>query len=123
MVDYTEEYKRLLQIGVYVYDELTQLYISDRHVENDWADITLAEIRTKRNGMAERLQNLPTIITAENTSPVMLSIDRFIDSHWADYQEFPVADGEKRKALERMHTELEAVASGIGQIYNAVRGS
>ena len=121
MVTYLEEYKHLLQRGVRVYDELLLLYAPDKRAENDWADITLAETKTHRNGLSERLTNLPTRITPENTSPVMQSIDRFIDSHWADYRELPVANPEKREQLERLHSELEAVADGLGQIYNAVR--
>lgn len=121
MVNYLEDYKRLLQKGVDVYDQIIQLYTPDKRAERDWADITLMQARTKRNGFLERLATPPAKVTAENTSPLMLSIGHFIDDHWADYQELPAANPEKRTRVEQLHAELEQIANGIGQIYNAVR--
>ena len=67
MVNYLEEYKRLLQRGARVYDELILLYAPDKQAENDWADITLAETKTKRNGLLERLAS-PRELSAAYTS-------------------------------------------------------
>lgn len=119
MVNYIEEYKGLLQKGANVYDELIQLYAPDKQAENDWADITVAETRTKRNGLLERLAK-PGEISAIYTNTLILSIGHYLDSHWADYREIPVANPEKRQQVERLHAELEAIINGVAQIHNAL---
>lgn len=121
MVNYLEEYKRLIQQGASVYDELIQLYASDKRVENDWADMTVAETRTQRNGMLERLTG-PVKLSSVYTGTLVSSIRHYLDGHWADYQEdFPIANVQKRKRVEQLHAELEAIAKGVGPIHNALR--
>ena len=120
MVAYLEEYMRLLQRGVAVFDDLLALYTPDKQTEKDWADI-ISDTRNQRRSFAERLADPPADVTAEETSPVARSVRQYVDSHWADYREFPVASADKRARLEALHTQLGAIANGIGQIYNAVR--
>lgn len=120
MVDYIETYKELLQRAANVYNQLLELYAPDKQAENDWADITLAETRTQRNGMLERLAN-PTKLSAAYTNTLILSIGHYLDSHWADYQNLPIANLEKQKQVEQQHAELEAIIKKIAQIDIALR--
>ncbi len=120
MVNYIEAYKELLQRAAEVFEALIRLYSPDKHVENDWADVTLAETRIQRNGMLERLAN-PTKISAAYTNTLILSIGHYLDSHWADYQNLPIASPEKRTQVEREHTELEAIIKEIAKISIALR--
>ena len=120
MVTYLEEYKHLLQRGVRVYDELLLLYAPDKRAENDWADITLAETKTKRDGLSERLASSRKL-SAAYTSTLIGSISHYLDSHWADYRELPVANPEKRQRVEQLHAELEAIAIATNAIDNALR--
>lgn len=123
MVNYREEYQAFLQRGVLVFNALLALYSPDKKAENDWADVTLADTRNKRNGLAERLAVLQTVSAAE-TSTLVVSLGHYLDGHWADYQPgFPVVNPQKRKQLELLHTELESIINGIGQLYNMLRTS
>lgn len=121
MVAYLEEYVHLLRRGVAVFDDLLALYAPDRQTDKDWADISLSDTRNQRRSFAERLADPPADVTAEETSPVARSVRQYVDSHWADYREFPTANADKRARLEALHAQLGAIANGIGQIYNAVR--
>ena len=120
MVTHLEEYKQLLQRGVGVYNELLLLYAPDKRAENDWADITLAETKTHRNGLSERLADYHELSVA-HASTLIGSIRHYLDSHWADYRELPVANPEKRQRVEQLHAELKIVMNAAGAIYNALR--
>ena len=121
MVEYLKKYEALLQQGAQTLDSLMQLYIPDIKHEKDWADISAADTRNKRNSLMERLMP-PIKVTTAQTSTLVVSLGHYLDSHWADYQEnFPVADAQKRKQLELLHIELTNVVNGIGAIYNELR--
>lgn len=119
MVDYLEEYKSLLQRGVSAYSDLIQLYAPDKQKENDWADITASETTTERNGMLERLANPK--LSPLYSSTLVSSIRHYLDSHWADYQEYPIADAKKRERVEHPHAELESIMDAAGSLNNALR--
>lgn len=121
MVALVKEYIMLLEQGVAITDQLLALYNPDQHVPRDWADISLSDTRNQRRSFAERLADPPVELTAEETSSLALSIRQYMDAHWADYQEYPIADATKRLQLEEFHKELKAVADAIGQLYNLVR--
>ena len=121
MVSYLEDYEELLQRGVVLFDKLLALYTLDRQAEKDWADVTIAETTIKRNGMLERLTNPK--LSAAHTSTLVGSIRTYLDKHWADYQEFPVANLEKRMNVEALHAELEAIMDAAGDINNALRNA
>lgn len=121
MVNYPEEYERLLRQGAQVLEELLHLYLPDKQAENDWADVSAADTRNKRNSLLERLAGPPQLSAAE-ASTLVVSLGHYLDSHWADYQaDFPVANAAKRSRLEALHAELTAVVKGFGQLYNALR--
>lgn len=121
MVDYREAYQALLRRGAQALDELLQLYTPDIRAGKDWADVSAADTRNKRNSLTERLAG-PLQPTAADASTLVVSLGHYLDSHWADYQEdFPVANPQKRARLEALHSELAAVVKGIGEIYNALR--
>ena len=121
MVAFLEEYEQLLRQGIAVLSTLLALYSPDKQSENDWADISLADTRNQYRSFTERLSQPPVLITVEETASLSLSIRKYIDSHWADYREFPKADTHKRAKVEELHTQLELIASGFGQIYNSLR--
>ena len=118
MVTYLQEYKELLQKGILVLDGILELYTPDEQDRNDWASICLSDTRNLQRSFSERLANPLLAVTAEETSPAMLSIQQYIDSHWADYREFPVANSQKRTLIVDFHTQLKAVAKQIGQLHN-----
>lgn len=121
MVDYLDIYNELLRRGVAAFDELLALYAPDKQTEKDWADISLSDTRNQRRSFMERLADPPVRLTAEETSSVALSVRQYVESHWADYHEYPIKSVEKRARIEALHAQLKAVADGIGQIYNALR--
>ncbi|MFD2721271.1 hypothetical protein ACFST9_21325 [Hymenobacter monticola] len=121
MVNYRAAYQALLQRGAQALDELLQLYTPDIRAAKDWADVSTADTRNKRNSLMERLA-APLQVTADDTSTLVMSLGHYLDSHWADYQEdFPVANPQKRARLEVLHAQLAEVTQGIGEIYNALR--
>jgi hypothetical protein len=120
MVDYTEEYKALVEQAAGIYDKLIQVYLPDSTIENDWADITIAETGNYYRGLQERLI-YSRKVTAEDASTFIVSAGHYLDSHWADYKELPLVSFEKRKIVEELHSKLEGIISKVGQIYNILR--
>lgn len=130
MVDYLEEYKALMARAVSVYDRLIELYTSSG-IEDTESVRNAGEAGVYRKGLLEEIARPRRDITAEDTSPFIVATGHYLDNHWADYTTFPVApsgsteypvtDPEKRRRLLELHTELQAVVDGIGNIYNAVR--
>lgn len=121
MVALLNQYTSLLQQGIDVFDKLMVLYTPDKQADKDWADICLSDTRNQLRSFAERLTDLQLQITAEETSSVALSVRQYLDAHWADYREFPIASEIKRAQLEVLHAKLKTIASSIGHIYNLVR--
>ena len=109
-------YLSLLQRGVALCDTLTKVYEPD--MTEDWANRTLMQIGNMRMGLADRIINPePTTIY---TSLVTGIIDRCIDSHWADYLEFPKPDPAKRARVLELHEDLTAVMNEMMVITNAL---
>lgn len=67
-------------------------YLHVKKAENGWAAICLSDTRNLLRSFSERLANPVLAVTAAETSFVMLSIQQYIDNHWADYQKFPAAN-------------------------------
>jgi hypothetical protein len=118
MAIHLQDYKSLLQKGIEVLDKLVALYTQDDEAENDWTTNCLSDSYNLQRSFSERLTNPQLTLTTEETSPVMLAIQQYIDSHWADYREFPIADSQKRMLLVDLHFKLKDVARGIGHLYN-----
>ena len=119
MVDNTEVYKTLVQQAAAVFESLRDLYLSDVKAKKDWADITVSEVTSQRNGLLERLTD-PRVLSSTRTGTLVSSIGHYIDSHWADYQEFPTANSEKRAHVIRLHAELEEIIKAVAPINNSL---
>jgi hypothetical protein len=117
MVDSLPTYLALLERGVTLCDTLARVYEPD--IAQDWANRTLMQIGSLRMGLAGRLANPK--LTTEHTLAVIGLIDRYIDSHWADYLELPTANPAKRAQVLEIHEALTAVMNGVGPIYNTLR--
>lgn len=120
MVDYTDQYKQLLQRAVNVFEQLIQLYTPDLQAGKAWAVATVAEAQTKRNGFLERLAK-PTLSSAY-TGTFVSSIMRFLDEHWPDPTRWTQTDPAKAERIEQLHAELKAIMSATAPIHNALRG-
>ena len=117
MVDYLPTYLALLERGVALCDTLAKVYEPD--IAQDWASRTLMQIGNVRMGLADRMIDPELVL--EQTSSVTSMIDRYIDSHWADYLELPKPDPAKRARVLELHEALTAVMNGVGPISNALR--
>lgn len=71
-----------------------------------------------RMGLADRLAKPK--LTLEHTSIVTGLIDRYMDSHWADYLEIPTANPAKRAQVLELHEDLTAVMNEVGSISNVL---
>jgi hypothetical protein len=118
-----QEFKSLLRKGVKVLDELVALYTPDKKAEKDWTTTCLSDSYNLQRSFSERLTNPHLTLTMEEISPALLSIQQYIDSHWADYREFPIANSQKRILLIDLHSQLKNVARGIGHLYNVAGAS
>jgi hypothetical protein len=117
MVDYLPTYLALLQRGVTLCDTLAKVYEPD--IAQDWASRTLMQLGSLRMGLADRMIDPELVL--EQTSSVTGMIDRYIDSHWADYREIPIPDLTKRARVLDLHEDLMAVINGVGAISNVLR--
>lgn len=114
MVASLPEYLTLLARGVALCDTLSKVYEPD--IAQDWASRTLMQIGSLRMGLADRLASPK--LTLEHTGIVLRIIDRYIDSHWADYLELPTPDPAKRARVLKLHEELTVLTNDIGVLYN-----
>ncbi|RZK27925.1 MAG: hypothetical protein EOO63_12360 [Hymenobacter sp.] len=110
-------YLALLQRGVALCDTLAKVYEPD--IAQDWASRTLMQIGSLRMGLADCLIDPELVL--EQTSLVTGMIDKYIDSHWADYREIPKSDLTKRARVLELHEDLMAVINGVGAISNVLR--
>jgi hypothetical protein len=117
MVDFLPAYLASLKRGVGLCDTLAKVYEPD--MSEDWASRTLMQIGSLRMGFADRLANPK--LTVAHTLAVIGLISRYLDSHWADYMEFPKPDPAKRARVLDLHEDLTAVMNEVGPIYNALR--
>ena len=114
MVASLPEYLTLLARGVALCDTLAKVYEPDS--AQDWASRTLMQIGSLRMGLADRLANPK--LTAVHTLAVMGLIDRYIDSHWADYLELPTPDPAKRARVVELHKELTTLMNEVADLHN-----
>lgn len=114
-----EQYTGLLKKAVTVFDEVISLYAPDRHDKKDWAYISALDSTTYRNALAERLADPSASV--DDATVLTVSLRHYLNSHWADYQELPVANPEKRNQLEQLHAELESIINGLAQISAGLR--
>jgi len=121
MVEYLPQYLRLLQRALAVLDELLALYAPDQQAAGDWAARCLLHTQQQRSSLAQRLAQPPAPLTAEDTSPVTVSLGHYLDSHWADYQQLPTPDATKRARLLALHAALEAILQDLAPLHNALR--
>lgn len=119
MVDYTTAYLNLVQRAADVFEALVHLYSPDVRAEKDWADISAVDAKAQRNGLLERMAS-QRALTSARTGTFVSSIGHYLDSHWADYQEFPVANPSKREQVMQLHAKLEAILEEIAPINNAL---
>jgi hypothetical protein len=117
MVDSLTTYLALLKRGITLCDTLARVYEPD--IAQDWASRTLMQIGSLRMGFADRLANPK--LTVAHTLAVIGLISRYLDSHWADYMEFPKPDPAKRARVLDLHEDLTALMNEVGPIYNALR--
>jgi hypothetical protein len=116
MVDSLPTYLELLQRGVALCDTLARVYEPD--IAQDWANRTLMQIGSLRMGLAGRLANPK--LTPEHTGVVVSIIDRYIDSHWADYMEIPTVNPAKRAQVLKLHEDLTALMNEVAELHNAL---
>jgi hypothetical protein len=73
------------------------------------------QIGSLRMGLADRLANPK--LTIAHTVAVTGLISRYLDSHWADYMEFPKPEPAKRARVLELHEDLTAVMNEVGPLY------
>ena len=116
MVDSLYIYLDLLQRGVTLFDALAKVYEPD--MTDDWANRTLMQIGNTRMGLADRMTNPK--VTDAHVGIVIGLIGRYIDSHWADYMEFPRTDHIKREQVLELHEKLTVLMNEVADFYNAL---
>ncbi|RZL09167.1 MAG: hypothetical protein EOO62_14340 [Hymenobacter sp.] len=117
MVDILAAYCAALQHGLTLFDALARIYEPDAAL--DWASRTLMQISNQRVALTSRLAK--PMLTVEHTLAMMTTIDRYLDSHWADYLEFPKPDPTKRTQVLELHKGLTTVINEVGPLYNTLR--
>lgn len=120
MVTATEKYKVLLQEAVQLFDALLELYLPDKRTEQDFAARTIIDIQGKRTGMVERLAR-PEPVSTAMTATLIQVIGHYLDSHWDDYREIPVADPAKFARRSELHASLEALVERIAQLHIEIK--
>lgn len=130
MVNYLEQYKQLLLRAVAAFDGLNALYTPDAQAGNAYADTCAKEAVNKRQATLEDIALPRQALSRTDTSPFSVSMLHYLDSHWADYAlyppgnmegaGYPAYDPEKQQQVERLHAELRAVMSAVGDIDNAL---
>ena len=118
-INHSSQYALILERVVKAYNELIVLYTPEQGAGNRFADIAISEAKTKRNGLLERLAD-PATLEEVFICNYFLSISHFLDDHWDDYHEYPVANPEKFKKREELHAELESVKQDIMRIQNSL---
>ena len=132
MVDYLSRYKQLLAHAVEVYDQLIELYSSSGSADEDLIR-NAGEATVYRKGLMEDIALARKRLTIEDTSPFIVSMRHYLDSHWADFTTYPVASAEtmeypatnleRREQLLELHSRLEEVIKGVAQVDVALRGA
>ena len=119
MVDSLTTYCDALRSGITLFDALASIYTTDSQKSDGWASRTLMQIANQRMNLAERLAEPE--LTAEEAVTLLTTIDRYMDSHWADYVELPTSDPAKRAQVLELHNGLTGVVNEVGALYNSLR--
>lgn len=119
MVDSLTTYCDALRSGITLFDALASIYTTDSQKSDGWASRTLMQIANQRMNLAERLAEPE--LTAEEAVTLLTTIDRYMDSHWADYVELPTSDPAKRAQVLELHNGLTGVLNEVGALYNSLR--
>ena len=130
MVNYLEQYKRLLMRAVAAFDGLIALYTPDAQGGNVYATGCAKEAANKRQATLEDIELPRRAISRTDTSPFSVSMLHYLDSHWADYALYPPGNAtgvgypnynpQKHEQVKQLHAELQSVMSAVGDIDNAL---
>ena len=130
---YIKRYNALLLRAVAACEGLMALYAPDAQAGNVYAANCATEAATRRQATLNFRAPSWSMLSVATTSVFTVSMSHYLDAHWADYGLYPpgnavgtghpIYDPDKRRILEQLHAELEAVMSGIGEISNALRDS
>ncbi len=130
MANYLNQYQSLLIRAVATFDGLIALYTPESQEGNSYATGCAKEAANKRQAILEDIALPRRAISRTDTSPFSASMLHYLDNHWADYALYPPGNGtgigypnynpEKHQEIERLHAELQAVMSAVGDIDNAL---
>lgn len=125
MVDRRREYTQLVAHAVEVYDGLIALYASSGPADTESVR-NAGEAGVYRKGLVEDIALPRRELTIEDTSPFIVSMRHYLDSHWADFttypvaspdnQEYPATDPAKRQRLLQLHAEMAGIIKGVAQV-------
>jgi hypothetical protein len=112
-------YQSVLHRAIDVFTSIIEIYQPDIHSPCDWADITVSEATSQRNGLRERLAilKLSTIYTVSLVS----TLGHYLDTHWADYERVLTPNPAKRQQVEQLHATLENLIKEIAPLSNALK--
>ncbi|MGI4733904.1 MAG: hypothetical protein ACRYG7_01870 [Janthinobacterium lividum] len=112
-------YQSVLRRGIDVFNAIIDLYQPDIHAPRDWADITVSEATTQRNGLQERLTTIK--LREADTVTLVRTLSHYLDTHWADYERVLTPDPIKRQQVEQFHTMLEMLTKELSPVTIALR--
>ena len=112
-------YQHVLHQGIDVFTAIIDLYQKDIKLPRDWADITVSEATTQRNGLQERLAT--TRLREADTLTLRGTLGHYVDTHWADYERVLIPDPVNRQQVERFHATLEALIEELSPVTMALR--
>jgi hypothetical protein len=119
LADGLATYQDVLRRASDVFTAIIALYQPDSRTPGDWADITVSEATTQRNGLHERLA-IPKL-SAIYTVSLVGTLGHYLDTHWGDYERVLTPDPVKRQQVEHFHTTLEGLIKEIAPISNALK--
>ena len=111
-------YQSVVRRAIEVFTALIALYEPDIHSERDWADITVSESRTQRDGLGQRLA-IPTLSTIY-TSTLVGALNDYLTAHWADYERI-MPNPAKRAQVLQLHAQLQALMDEVAPVNNALQ--
>ncbi|RZL09165.1 MAG: hypothetical protein EOO62_14330 [Hymenobacter sp.] len=104
--DILATYQSVVRRAIDVFTAIIALYEPDIHSERDWADITVSQATTQREGLQQRL--FSTSIKEAHALTLMGTLGHYLDAHWADYERL-MPDPAKRQQVEQLHAQLKAL--------------
>lgn len=112
-------YQSVLHRAIDVFTAVVELYQPDIHAPRDWADITVSEATSQRNGLRERLATKK--LREADTVTLVRTLSHYLDTHWADYERVLTPDPVKRRQVEQFHATLEALTKELSPVTMALR--